>query len=465
MNPFPKLAGWALALNTIYVIWLLFTKTTPIFVFMEWGVYILTLLFIVNNRNRQYRLSGGAHSLRPIVDIFLTIKNEDAHIFDITVKAAQAIYYPNKRIYILDDGGRKEIEHIAKKYSCEYMSRYNKDILSYKAANMNYGMRNSYGMFILTLDADMIVDPTILDELLGFFSDEKVAFISTRPGFNINEKDFNHENLFYEYMQTGKNAQGVGISCGSGVIYRRSALESIGGFQEWNIVEDLYTSYVLNSHGYKSVYVSQSFTYGDAPTDIGAIYKQRGIWAQDTLRLLIYKNPLFNTGLSFLQRLQYFEIGYSYIVSGLFFPLIYIVNIYSLLANDPIITFGKEWYILLRAPSFYMSLLMFGTLSKGVDSMRMWASLFPVYFSSFIKALLYKKPVYKVTPKGLKPKRNILLVMPQLSFILAGVGAVLYHFSMYGITWVLVINTYWVCVMVYFISAIVPRAFVSNKSI
>jgi len=462
MNPFPKLAGWALVLNTIYVVWLLFTKTNPFFVFLEWGVFILTLLFIINNSKRTYILSGGPHSLRPIVDIFLTIKNENISQFEKTVKAANSIYYPNKRIYILDDGGRKEVEEIAKKYNCTYFSRFNKEILTYKAANMNYGLRNSYGSFILTLDADMIVDPTILDELLGFFKDEKVGFVSTRQGFNIDEKDFNHENLFYEYMQTGKNYQGVGISCGSGVIYRRSALEAVGGFQEWNIVEDLYTSYVINSKGYKSVYISQSFSYGDAPTDIAAIYKQRGIWAQDTLRLLIYKNPLFQRGLSFLQRLQYFEIGYSYIVSGLLFPLIYVMNIYSLVANDPIITLGKEWYILLRAPSFYMSLLMFGTLSKGVDSMRMWASLFPVYLVAFFKALLYKKPVYKVTPKGLTPKRNLVLVIPQMAFIISGIFAVFYHLFKFGITWILIINTYWVCVMVYFISAIIPKAFAFN---
>ncbi len=464
MNPFPKLATWALILNLLYLVWLLFTHTNPLFVFLEWGVSLLTFLFILNNRKRTYALSGGPHSLRPIVDIFLTIKNEDASLFEKTVKAANAIYYPNKRIYVLDDGGRKEIESIAKKYSCTYMSRFNRDILTYKAANMNYGLRNSYGMFILTLDADMVANPTILDELLGFFNDDKVGFVSTRPGFNVDEKDFNHENLFYEYMQTGKNSSGVGISCGSGVIYRRSALEAVGGFQEWNIVEDLYTSYVINSKGYKSIYVSQSFSYGDAPTDISAIYKQRGIWAQDTLRLLIYKNPLFHVGLTFPQRLQYFEIGYSYIVSGIFFPMIYLMNIYSLLANDPIITLGKEWYILLRAPSFYMSLLMFGTLSKGVDSMRMWASLFPVYFVSFFKALLYKKPVYKVTPKGLVPKANIILVLPQLFFILAGVSSVIIHYFRYGITWVLVINAYWVCIMVYFISAIVPRAFGSSTS-
>jgi len=459
MNPFRRLATITLVSNFVYVIWLLFTRPNPLFVVLEMGIILLTVIFIINNRRRTYVLSGGPYSVRPIVDIFITIKNEDAYMFERTVKSAVAILYPNKRIYILDDGGRKEIKHIAEKHGCTYMSRYNNTILPYKAANLNYGLRNSFGSFILTLDADMRANPNILDELLGFLKNEKVAFVSTRQGFDVGPNDFNHENLFYEYMQAGKNAYGVGISCGSGVIYRRSALEKIGGFQEWNIVEDLYTSYVLNSSGFTSVYVPQSFTFGDAPVDLAAIYKQRGLWAQDTLRLLIYKNPIFNRGLTFPQRLQYFEIGYSYIVSGLIFPLIYLMNIYSLLANDPIIVLGKEWYLFLRIPSFFISLQMFSVFSKGHESMQMWAGLFPVYFKALVQALLYKKPLYKVTPKGVKAKTNIVLILPQLIFIISALSAAVFHLARYGVTWVFAINTYWVCVMVYFMSAVIRKAF------
>jgi cellulose synthase (UDP-forming) len=432
--------------------------------FLESGIILLNVIFIFNSRKRKYVLSGGPHSMRPIVDIFITIKNEDAKLFEKTVKSAVGIFYPNKRIYVLDDGGREDVKKIADKYACTYLSRDDKEAKSYKAANLNYGLKHAFGNFILTLDADMQANPNILDELLGFFNDnDKLGFVSTRQGFDVDVNDFNHENLFYEYMQAGKNSYGVGISCGSGVIYRRSALDKIGGFQEWNIVEDLYTSYVLNSNGYSSIYVSQSFTHGDAPTDLAAIYKQRGLWAQDTLRLLIYKNPLFRKGLTFSKRLQYFEIGYSYIVSGLFFPMIYLMNIYSLVANDPIIILGKEWYLLLRIPSFFISLQMFSNFSKGTSSMKMWAGLFPVYFKAFIKALLYKKPVYKVTPKGLKPRRSILLVLPQLTFLIAAVGAVIFHIFTYGLTWVFAINTYWVCVMIYFMSGVVIKAFPKKK--
>ena len=102
---------------------------------------------------------------------------------------------------------------------------------------------------------------------------------------------------------------------------------------------------------------------------------------------------------------------------------------------------------------------MFSSFSKGTGSMKMWAGLFPIYFKAFIKALLYKKPIYKVTPKGLKPRKNIVLVIPQLSFLISALGAAFFHFFHYGLTWVLAINAYWVCVMMYFMSMVIFKAF------
>jgi len=450
MNLFSQLAGWTLATNLIYIFWLSFVHPPLFFFILECAVVLLNILFIVNNRKRTYVLSGGPYSLRPIVDIFITIKNENISLFEKTLFAATKILYPNKRIYVLDDGNRREIEELTEKNGCVYLTRKDSSLFPYKANNLNYGLKNSYGNFILVLDADMVASNNILDNLLGFFNEEKVAIVATRQGFNLDRKDFNHDTLFYEYAQTGKNTFNAAISCGSGVIYRRSALEKIGGFQEWNIVEDLYTSYVLHSNGFKSIYVSQSYTYGDAPTNISAIYKQRGTWAQDTLRIFIFRNPLFQKGLSFFQRTQYFEMGFVYIVSGLIFPIMYSINMISLLTNNPIIDVGKEWYLIFRIPAFILSIYMFKKLSHEEKSVQMWAGLFPIFFVAFFKALLYKKPVYKVTPKGLSPTSSYMLVWPQITLLIVGIFSVIFHLITYGITWVFIINSFWICVMIYY---------------
>jgi cellulose synthase (UDP-forming) len=194
----------------------------------------------------------------------------------------------------------------------------------------------------------------------------------------VPDDDFNHDHLFYGHMQPGKNACESAISCGSGVIYRRSALAEIGGFQEWNIVEDFYTSYVMNQHGYKNIYVSQAYTKGEAPTDLKTIYKQRGTWALDTLRMFFWKQPILNTSLTVRQRLLYFETGYIYLVSAIVIPSLYILNFYSLYNNTPILNVGL-WYLVFRLPSFFLIMKVYNDLGQGSANSRMWTGLFPVF--------------------------------------------------------------------------------------
>lgn len=460
-----RLTIYSLITWLIYLIWLLFVADRFIsyfFFVLEFLIFLLFLLFMINHWKRSYELIGGPYSLRPYVDIFIPTKKESKEILIETIQAALKIEYPNKTIYILDDGDRKEIKELALKFNCQYLVRPNRNEKPYKAANLNYAFKHSKGLYILVLDADMIVRPTILDDLLGHFKDKKVALITTRQRFDVSKKDFNNDNVFYEYMQAGKNVDNSAISTGSSVIYRRAALESINGFQEWNIVEDLYTSYVLNSHGFKTLYINQAYAKGQAPTDLSVIYKQRGLWAQDTLRLFFWKMPLLNFKLTLKQRLHYFEIGYIYLVSALVIPAIYFLNFYSIYYNDPILHVGI-WYLIFKMPSFFLTLKMYNDLGQGSSSSRMWAALFPVFLKSTILATLYKKPKYKVTEKNKKAKNRWYLTIPQALTGFIGIIVSIYHFNNYGITLLLAVNIFWLIIMFYWLWPVFPIAFNKKK--
>jgi len=461
MNNFRKLAIYAGVSGLIYLVWLathiINFISVALFIF-ELLIYLLIVLFIYNHWTRKYQILGGNYSTRVFVDIFIPTKNEPVEMLNETLAAAKKIIFPNKRIYIIDDGDRLEIKQLAKKYGVGYLVRPDRQSKAFKGATLNFAFQNSVGNFILALDADQIVMPKIFDDLLGYFTDPKVALVATRQQFNTPINDFNHDHVFYGYMQSGKNADDSGVSCGSGVIYRRSALQEIGGFQEWNIVEDLYTTYMLNAQGYKTLYISQSYTKGDAPSDLAVIYKQRGTWALDSLRLFFYQLPkVYQTKLTVRQFFHYFEMGYIYIISGLIIPGIYVINFYSLATNIPIIN-ATIWYVILKIPSFYFALKLYNTLGQGDSSSRMWTALFPVYFKAIIQALIYKKPRYVVTEKKKNPFFHPVLVLPQMIFILIGVIATIYHLVVYGGNLLLLINFIWLVIMVYWIYPIFPKA-------
>ncbi len=248
IDPFHRLAIVTISANTLYIVWLPFVLHGIVgaaFYVLEVLVYFITLLFAFNHWTRHYQLMGGAYSFRTPVDVYIPTVNEPVGMLRKTIVAASKIEHPSMSVYVLDDSDRAEVKALAKKYGCRYLTRPNRLQKMYKAANLNYAMRHSGGTYILTIDADNVIKPTVFDDLLGYFSDNKVAVVASRQAFTVPKGDFNHDHLFYNHMQSGKNSNNAAISCGSGVIYRRSALEAIGGFSEWNVVEDLYGAHTF----------------------------------------------------------------------------------------------------------------------------------------------------------------------------------------------------------------------------
>lgn len=462
-----QLAVLMLVCNATYIFWLSFHVVGILgdfFLALEILVMGVGVLFTINHWTRKFVLLGGSYSLRSSLDVFVPTVNEPLYILEKTLAAAAAIDYPQIHLYLLDDGARDSVKKLADKYGFTYLSRPDAKTRRYKSVNLNYGLAHSNSPYVLTIDADNVVEPTIADDLMGHFSEKNIAFVASRQEYIADEDDFNHDHLFYNHMQTGKNANTAAISCGSGVIYRRSALQDIGGFSEWNLVEDLHTSYQLQSKGYQSIYVSQPYVRGLAPKDVSAIYKQRGTWAVDTLRILYWDSPLTKKGLSSRQRLHYFEMAYCYLVSGLFLPIIYMINFYTLY-SDNLIQNGGLWYIVFRLPTLLTTLWFFGYLSRGQLTSRVWTGLFPVYFKASIIALFFRKriPKYKVTPKVDKGRREFVLILPQLLFIAVGLVGIVFNFAHYGMSLVLGFSGFWTFVMVYWLAPIIMKSLKLGK--
>src|SRR5689334_12980746 len=59
----------------------------------------------------------------PTVDVFIPTYNESVDIVRRTVIGAQAIQYPHKTVYVLDDGHRPSIQEMAEALGAVYMSR------------------------------------------------------------------------------------------------------------------------------------------------------------------------------------------------------------------------------------------------------------------------------------------------------------------------------------------------------
>lgn len=450
MSKYLRIASLAGAiLNSLYLLWL----TSNAESFLGWTIVVAEFifvvafnLFVINNwnqtsANRSYRKPQGA------LDVFLPVVNEPLEMFERTLKAATNIKYANKKIYVLDDGKRLGIKKLAKEYGAKYIARNTSE--HYKAGNMNNGLRFAKGEFILALDADQIVTASIAEHLLGHFQKwAYLAIITTKQRYRVPRADFNNDYIFYLHMQRGKNRDNAAISTGTGVIYRRSAIDAIGGFQTWNIVEDMQTSYALHRSGYKSLYVNKAYTIGTAPLDLPTIYKQRGTWATDSLRMFFKQNPLFVKGLTIRQRLHYFEIGFGYIMPAIAIPIICSILPLSLLLHDTEAS-SADTYSLMGLPAYFLIMLTVYMLSnRTTNGIRLWMALFPVYFKSISLALRKEKMRYVVTQKTGNDARAVRLIVPQITVVVANLVALAVQFyNQINLTDIM--NFAWFMIMVY----------------
>lgn len=391
------------------------------------GVMFLNFLnqFTPQNQRQQPRLPEQL----PVIAAVIPTYNEPISILEQTVKSLKALDYPQELLHIIisDDGLSQQVRDLADFHGVHYNSGARRDA---KAGNLNSALKYIKDNlpkteFILTQDADELVGSSFLLKTIGYFGDPMVAFVQTPKEAIAPKGDpFGvRDRIFYDSLQPGRAGSGASFSCGSGVIWRISALESIGGFVIWNLVEDLTTSYHLHIAGYRSEYHNEILTIGLSPDDIPNLLKQRGTWAADTIRIFLFKNPLTQYGLTLRQRLQYLELGLFYITSILFVPSLMLVPLISLATGTYPIIEGSALF-----PWMIIGGLYYATLSRGrlIDLVRMfqfWIGHWPTYTKAFVIALLSRKrkPSYKVTRKTHQSGFYAQLLWPQFLYILAGI--------------------------------------------
>jgi cellulose synthase (UDP-forming) len=252
----------------------------------------------------------------PDVDVFIPTYNEPASIVEPTVAAATRLRGARVRVYLLDDGNRTEMERLAARWGARYVRRSVHS--GAKAGNINHALARTDGAFVAVLDCDHVPHPDFLARTLGRFDDERVAFVQT-PQYYANEREntiaaasWSQQALFFGPIAIGKDDHGSMFCCGTNVVFRRRALEAIGGFPENSLTEDFELSLHLHEGGWTSAYVPEVLASGLGPEDLASYVSQQHRWARGCVsaipRVLRSRMPL-------RQKVQYL-LSASYFLSG-----------------------------------------------------------------------------------------------------------------------------------------------------
>jgi cellulose synthase (UDP-forming) len=401
---------------------------------------VIQLFFMLNVKDRhreadEKSLAVIHGNFLPSVDVLIPTYNEPVFILRRTIIGCQALEYANKKIYLLDDTRRPEVQSLAEELGCNYVTRPDSNYA--KAGNLNHAIATSQGQLIVVFDADFVPTKNFLTRTVGFFQNEKVALVQTPQSFynadpvahnlgleNVITSD---EEVFYRLIQPLRDVTGSVICAGTSFVVRRSALEETGGFVTESLSEDYFTGIRITAQGYQLIYLNEKLSAGLAAENIAAYAVQRLRWGQGTLQAFFIKsNPLTIPGLNIFQRLAHFEGLLSWFspISRVYFLIMPLA--YSFLGVIPIrATLAEIVYFIL--PSYLVSFTVFSWLNHRSRS----ALLSDVYSLllccplalTVIKVMLnpFSKG-FKVTPKGIASDRYIFnwnLALPLIILFVA----------------------------------------------
>jgi cellulose synthase/poly-beta-1,6-N-acetylglucosamine synthase-like glycosyltransferase len=270
-------------------------------------VEVRMLWRFLRNRNAIRAAVGGRGTPRreteagaappPTVTIQIPLYNERTTA-ERVIRAAARQDYPRDRfdIQVLDDSTDETKEIVARLVDeirstgvrIEHLHREHRS--GYKAGALAAGLERSQSEFVAIFDADFVPEPSFLRCLLveeAVFEDPSVAFVQARWSWRDPNQGLLASGLallldrhFFVQKPTRDFVGQVTTFNGSAGIWRRRAVEDVGGWSAHTLTEDLDLSYRCAFKGWRGRYVQAVAVASDLPDHMRAFKIQQRRWAK-----------------------------------------------------------------------------------------------------------------------------------------------------------------------------------------
>jgi cellulose synthase (UDP-forming) len=354
----------------------------------------------------------------PEVDVFVPVYGEPVEIVEPTIERATSMEGAHLRVHLLDDGGDDEMEALARRHGAVYHRRAGS--AGAKAGNINAALARTSGEFVVILDCDHVPSRRFLGETLGHMSDERVVFVQT-PQYYANHDHgpvaraaWGQQALFFGAIARGKGNLDAVFCCGTNVLFRRSALEQVGGFPTHSVTEDFELSVELHQRGWRSVYVPEVLASGLGPEDMASYVSQQQRWARGCLagaRSVLRARLPRRVRAQYLLSSMYFLSGWTLLIY-MSFPVIRILT-----GAQPIAAGTADQFLMHFVPYFAVALgavAMAGAGSYTFAAFALSASTFWIHVQATLRALAGMRGGFVVTPKQGEGGRQPRVVAPAI---------------------------------------------------
>lgn len=362
------------------------------------------------------------------VDVLITACGEPIDILLGTLRAARDMELPH-RSWVLDDGHSDELRDVCRAEGVGYLRR--EDRAGAKAGNVNAALARTDGEFFVILDADHVPSPDFLVRALPQMHDPTVAFVQTPQTFPsarglVAVGTAEAQRIFYELVLPGRNHFNAVFSVGTNVIFRRAAVEEIGGIYTGSNSEDIWTSLLLHRRQWRSVFVPESLARGIAPDNLQAYFKQQFRWASGGFEVLLRGGLCRRrNGLTLDQRLQYVLTGTNYLLALAALVFMLVPATYLLFGLSPVQANLEIW--LTHYVPFYTLVVMVTWLQSGgfrPSAIVTSIGAAPVVARALLMVLLGRRTSWNVTNAVSGRLPGVELVLPQIALLLLNIVAI-----------------------------------------
>jgi poly-beta-1,6 N-acetyl-D-glucosamine synthase len=266
-----------------------------------WVLFVFLVLLILryvgllwfSYLNHLERDDGEPTQLPPIT-ILVPAYNEGA-VIQGSIRSLLELDYPRFEILVIDDGSRDDTYRKAAVYEGEH-GRATVRVITKpnggKARALNTGIAQATSDFVLCMDGDSALHPETLRRAIRHFRDDAIGAVAGSV------KVVNRTNLlsslqaleYIEGLNMVRAAQGffrlVNIIPGPIGVFRKSALEKVGGYDHDTFAEDCDLTLKLLMDGWQVQYEPGAIAYTEAPEKLLDLLKQRYRWTRGILQAI-----------------------------------------------------------------------------------------------------------------------------------------------------------------------------------
>ena len=252
----------------------------------------------------------------PGVTILIAAYNEEDGIGE-TLKSIAALNYSGAvEALVLNDGSKdRTVERFhAVKAGLDLPYNISISLLDFqenrgKAAALNKGLEAARHELVCTIDGDSRLRSDSLREIVERFLSDPPGTVAVAGAVLVRnsraslitaaqEWDYFHGISAVKRMQSMYH--GTLVAQGAFSLYRKDALEEVGGWPE-SVGEDIVMTWAMLEKGYRIGYAEDAIVFTDAPTSFRQFYHQRKRWSRGLIEALQrHKGLLFKRRLSTL---------------------------------------------------------------------------------------------------------------------------------------------------------------------